>query len=76
MQATSRKPWARIFQQYLNGSDGFGTLGSSPAGGEGKHKYHSVADRHTAELMFNSLSHAAEDEFTNDQDHRVRARIT
>jgi ArsR family transcriptional regulator, lead/cadmium/zinc/bismuth-responsive transcriptional repressor len=30
---------------------------------EGKHKYYSVADRHIAELVVNTLSHATEDEF-------------
>ena len=29
---------------------------------QGKHKYYSVVDKHIAELVLNSLSHAAEDE--------------
>ena len=41
---------------------------------EGKHKYYSVADRHVAELVQNSLSHATEDEFAIDQGHGVRSK--
>ena len=39
----------------------------------GKPKYYSVVDKHIAELVVNSLSHAAEDELAIDRDHPVRA---
>jgi hypothetical protein len=35
--ATSPKRWASEPRQYRNGSEGFGTRGSSPAGARGKH---------------------------------------
>jgi ArsR family transcriptional regulator, lead/cadmium/zinc/bismuth-responsive transcriptional repressor len=41
---------------------------------QGKHKYYSVADSHIAELVLNSLSHAAEDEFAIDRNHTERAK--
>jgi ArsR family transcriptional regulator, lead/cadmium/zinc/bismuth-responsive transcriptional repressor len=41
---------------------------------EGKHKYYFVADRHIAELVLNTLSHATEDEFAIDRNHIVRAK--
>jgi hypothetical protein len=40
---------------------------------DGKHKYHSLADSHVAELVLNSLSHAAEDESWVIGGRRVRA---
>ena len=43
---------------------------------QGKHKYYSVADSHIAELVLNSLSHATEDEFAIDRDHKVRRRTS
>jgi ArsR family transcriptional regulator, lead/cadmium/zinc/bismuth-responsive transcriptional repressor len=41
---------------------------------EGKYKYYFVADRHIAELLLNTLSHATEDEFAIDRNHIVRAK--
>jgi ArsR family transcriptional regulator, lead/cadmium/zinc/bismuth-responsive transcriptional repressor len=41
---------------------------------EGKHRYYSIADRHIAELVSNSLSHATENEFGIDPHHNVRVR--
>ncbi len=35
---------------------------------QGKHKYYSIADGHIAELVISSLTHASEDEFTNQPD--------
>jgi hypothetical protein len=35
-----------------------------------------LADSHIAELVLNSLSHATEDEFAIDRDHKVRRRTS
>jgi DNA-binding transcriptional ArsR family regulator len=43
---------------------------------QGKHKYYSIADKHIAELVLNSLSHATEDEFAIDRDHAARGRTS